>query len=197
MAADEDRTTVELSDGGGDTPKKGGMGKIIMFAGIGVVCIALGVAGALFLMKPSADGGGSENAEPHATESEKKDGQSKASGHGSSKKSKQSKKDGHGGEALVYAINDIVVNPAGTGGSRFLSVSFGFELGDGLLASSMEQREPLVRDALITILSSKSVAQLTDVREREIMRLQVKRRVAKLLATDQLMGVYFTDFVLQ
>jgi len=100
-------------------------------------------------------------------------------------------------ESTVYTIKDIVVNPAGTGGSRFLSVSFGFELETAELAATLEAREPIVRDALITILSSKTVAQLTDSREKEITRLQVKTRLMQLLKTEDLAGVYYTDFVLQ
>jgi flagellar basal body-associated protein FliL len=55
----------------------------------------------------------------------------------------------------------------------------------------------LVRDALITIMSSKTVAQLTDAREKEITRLQIKRRLSDLLETSDISAVYFTDFVLQ
>jgi flagellar basal body-associated protein FliL len=70
-------------------------------------------------------------------------------------------------DSMVYAIKDIVVNPAGTGGTRFLSVSFGFELGDAGLMAEFTEREALVRDALITILSSKTVAQLTDAKRKK------------------------------
>ena len=94
-------------------------------------------------------------------------------------------------------IKDIVINPAGTGGSRFLSVSFGFELESSELAAEFEHREPLVRDALITIMSSKTVAQLTDAKQKEIIRYQIKKRVSQLLNTDDLAAVYYTDFVLQ
>jgi len=90
-----------------------------------------------------------------------------------------------------------VVNPAGTGGTRFLSVSFGFELDSPELTSAFEERELAVRDALITILSSKTVAQLTDPKEKEIARYQIKKRLEQLLNTTEITGVYYTDFVLQ
>ena len=56
---------------------------------------------------------------------------------------------GETSEALVYAIKDIVVNPAGTGGTRFLSVSFGFEFNSPELSADFEEREPAVRDAQV------------------------------------------------
>ncbi|MEW5995435.1 MAG: flagellar basal body-associated FliL family protein, partial [Candidatus Zixiibacteriota bacterium] len=108
------------------------------------------------------------------------------------------KKSGHGHDsAIFYTIQDIVINPAGTGGTRFLSVSFGFELGSTNLEADFVTREAAVRDALITILSSKTVAQLTDAREKEITRYQIKKRISDMLNTRELAGVYYTDFVLQ
>ena len=55
----------------------------------------------------------------------------------------------------------------------------------------------MVRDALITILSAKSVSQLTDPKQKEIVRYQIKKRVSQLMETDELAAVYYTDFVLQ
>ena len=54
-----------------------------------------------------------------------------------------------------------------------------------------------MRDALITILSSKTVAQLTDAKQKEVIRYQIQKRLSDLLGTDQIKGVYYTDFVLQ
>lgn len=198
MAAEEDKTTVEVTETAeAEAPKKGG-NKLILFGGIGLGAIIIGVVLTIFvvrpMMQPSADAGDEaqvEQADSHGAEAEAK------SGHGEEESS-----GGHGGgakkgEAIVYAIDDIVVNPANTGGSRFLSVSIGFELGSDKLASQFEGRELVVRDALITILSSKTVAQLTDARQKEVIRYQIQKRVSDLLATDQIKGVYYKDFVLQ
>ena len=100
-------------------------------------------------------------------------------------------------ESYIYSIRDIVINPAGTGGSRFLSVSFGFELESAKLVALFEEREPIIRDALITILSSKTIAQLTDAKQKEVVRFQIKKRIGQRMGTDDLAGVYYTDFVLQ
>ena len=78
-----------------------------------------------------------------------------------------------------------------------MSVSFGFELESEWAASEFETKESIVRDALITILSSKTVAQLTDSKQKEIVRYQIKKRLSQVMQTDELTGVYFTDFVLQ
>ena len=100
-------------------------------------------------------------------------------------------------ESNIYTIENLVVNPAQTKGTRFLSVSFGFELGSNQLLDNFQKREAVIRDALITILSSKTIEQLSDAREKEIARHQIKKRISTLLDTEQLAGVYYTDFVLQ
>jgi flagellar FliL protein len=193
MPTEEDKPTTESGEtpesGGEVENTEGGKKKLIMFGLIGVGAVVLGVVLALFVLKPMM--APSDSDETAQVEEEHKPEQKKDD-HGS--------KDAHGetgGEALMYSINDIVINPAGTGGSRFLSVSFGFELESPRMLGEFKAREPVIRDALITILSSKTVAQLTDVRQKEIIRYQIKKRVAELMDTEALAGVYYTDFVLQ
>lgn len=199
MAADDEQTTVEIPEGNGaeDGAKKG-PNKLIVFGGIGLGVVAIGVVLALFVLKPmmsSSSGAGDEIELVEEAD--------KADGHKAEKpkpkKKRKPKTDDHGEAvgSLVYAVKDIVVNPAGTGGTRFLSVSFGFELGSAVLAAQFEERELVVRDALITILSAKTVAQLTDAKQKEIVRYQVKKRLEQLMETDEIEGVYYTDFVLQ
>ncbi len=186
--ADEDKTVVE----GGtpeEAPQKKGSNKLILFGGIGVGAIVIGIALALFVIKPmmadTPDGEEGDGTEQVEEKHEDKD--------------KEPLVDAHGKEvsSLIYSIESIVINPAGTGGSRFLSVSFGFELESMELQEEFIHREPVIRDALITILSSKTVAELTDAKQKEIVRYQIKKRLSKLMHTKDLAGVYYTDFVLQ
>ena len=202
MPNEEEQTVVETtetteSSDQEDAPKKGGNKKLILFGGIGLGAVVIGVVLALFVFKPSSadtSEAGDETAEV-ATSS----GHGEDSGHAKKKASSHGKKaSSHsGGQDNMYTIKDIIVNPAGTGGSRFLSVSFAFELESPEEKAAFVAREPIIRDALITILSSKSVVQLTDSKQKEIIRYQIKKRIKKLMNTDELAGVYYTDFVLQ
>ncbi len=204
MAEEDEKTTVEMDDTGAAGEKKGP--NILFLGGIGVGAIVIGVVLALFVLRPMMSGSDDEadHDESAGIEQAEKGSGKKESSHGTEKKparKKKPKKSGHGGEeeegSLVYAIQDIVVNPAGTAGSRFLSISFGFDVGSDELWADFEDREQMVRDALITILSSKTVSQLTDAKQKEIMRYQIKKRLSKLLETEDLEAVYYTDFVLQ
>jgi flagellar FliL protein len=111
---------------------------------------------------------------------------------------KETKKHKHSDEPTeMFMLEDIIVNPSGTGGTRFLSVAIGFEIGSRETVRLFEKREPVIKDALITILGSKTIEQLSDPRQKEITRYQIKKRVEQLLQIDDLAAVYFTDFILQ
>jgi len=200
MADDSDKTRVEASEAtaeGEETGEKGSKSKLILFGGIGLGAIVIGVVLALFVIKPMMSGSDESSDHSQVTEST----QDEPSDHGEAEESggHGDKSKGHGGkgESMIYAISDIVVNPAGTGGSRFLSCSVAFETKSAKLHAKFEGKDAIVRDALITILSSKTVSQLTEPKQKEITRYQIKRRLEKLMQTDDLVGVYFTDFVLQ
>jgi len=206
MADDDEKTTVESgekteTEGEGSTTAIKGGNKMILFGGIGAGAIVLGVALTLFVIKPMmSDSGESADATEKVAVQEGKQEGSKKEEHKPKPKKKPRKKASHGDEGEgpeILAIKDIVINPAGTGGSRFLSVSFAFEVESAYLAAEFEERAPIIRDALITILSSKTVAQLTDPKQKEIVRYQIKKRISQLMETDELAGVYYTDFVLQ
>jgi len=167
-----------------EKPASGGFKKYIMLGLVGLGAIVLGVTLAIFVLKPMM------SKSPGGEEPKKAEEHKKSEGHGGGDENSAA-------GSSVYTIKDIVVNPASTGGTRFLSVSFAFELKSDSLAGQLESRELMVRDALITILSAKTVAQLTDPKEKEIVRYQIRKRISDLMKTDQIGAVYYTDFVLQ
>jgi flagellar FliL protein len=100
-------------------------------------------------------------------------------------------------EEVLFEIDQIIVNPASTVGSRFLSCSVAFELKNPNDLARFETREIKIRDALITILSARTVDELADARLREPLRRQILARINKLTEPAEAEAVYFKDFVLQ
>jgi flagellar FliL protein len=201
MANEDEKTMIESNDSGVEeapkaAPEKAGRKRLFLFGGVGLGAVVIGIALTAFVIKPLTSGSAeedSESARVKQSHQQQKDEKPKKE----HRKSTADRK-GHGkDQSYIYSIQDIVINPAGTGGSRFLSVSFGFELESARLVALFEEREPIIRDALITILSSKTIAQLTDPKQKEVVRFQIKKRIGQLMSTDELAGVYYTDFVLQ
>lgn len=211
MPKDDDKTILKSgeddSEGESSDEKKpsGSKKNLLLFGGIGLGAIVIGTALALFVVKPllsSSDEADDAQDQTELVDNDKK----KSSDHKTEapkkkrpkkKARKKHKSDDGENQTVLFVIKDIVTNPAGTGGTRFLSVSFGFELESAEMVKVFEDREPIVRDILITILSSKTVAELTNTKHKEIIRYQIKKRVSKIMKTDELVGVYYTDFVLQ
>jgi flagellar FliL protein len=114
----------------------------------------------------------------------------------------------------IYLIEDVIVNPAGTHGSRYLSVSIGVEMnapdaaeskggegghggGEAAAANPLDNKKPQLRDALINILSSKTIPELTTVEDKEKIRQEILTRFTEILAPQPVYQIYFVDFVLQ
>jgi len=104
-----------------------------------------------------------------------------------------------GGEHTVevYLVSNLLVNPTGTAGTRYLSASVGLEVKSAVVLEKLRLRDLQVRDLLILVLSSRTVDELTDSRSRERMRKEILARLNQLLGGDQLSAVYFVDYVLQ
>jgi flagellar FliL protein len=97
----------------------------------------------------------------------------------------------------ITAIEDLVVNPSGSGGTRYLCTTVALEAMEHLVAEEVAEREPQIRDALIEILARRTVEDLGSLRTREELREEIKVAVNDLLATGDVVGVYFSNFVLQ
>lgn len=97
----------------------------------------------------------------------------------------------------IYLFKDVVVNPANTGGRRYLVVSMGFELDTKKLGGEIERKEPQIRDAVITLLSQKGISYLVDIQQREFLRGEIVDAVNRHLSQGQVIKVYFVKYVLQ
>ncbi len=196
--ADEDKTMMEVEETETPSASKGSspIKKYGIYGAIVLVMVLAAYFITLKVVKPMIAGGGPV-AEQAEEKKEKPKPKKKEKEH-TPKKDHGSHDSSHGFEAGdIYMIEQIIVNPAGTGGRRFLSTSIGFELETGEASSLLKEREAVVRDALITILSSQSVPELSDFKQRERLRKLIRLRVSKLLQTEDIAAVYFTEFILQ
>jgi len=190
----DDEKTKLAKDGSEEeaAPKKKGLPfkKIGLFAAIVVVLMAAAYFVTLKVIKPMMAGGKGQATAETADESQTDEGKNEETEQGDEKSAE-------GKAGSVYLIENIVVNPAGTEGRRFLSASVGFEMATAAGSQLLTEREAVVRDALITILSAQTVPDLSDHKRREQLRQLIKLRMEKLLQTREIAAVYFTEFVLQ
>lgn len=97
----------------------------------------------------------------------------------------------------IVELGDVVVNPAGTGGRRYLKVSVSIEVKDAKAAKLIEHRAAPVKDVLVRNLSSRGLEELTDPTTKEDMREQLVAEVASLFPEGSILNLYFTEYVVQ
>ena len=172
-------------------PKRGGK-KIVLAAVLVVGTLVGGGAGAVFAGPMLADLilGPSEAtaAEAHGAEGGDHGEAEADDGHGGG---------GHGAGAASYLVENLVLNPAGSNGTRFLMASVSLELGDAAAAEEFKVRDAQVRDALLTTLGQKTVEQLTDIGGRDSLKAEMKHAVSALFPEGTVSGIYLPQFVIQ
>lgn len=99
--------------------------------------------------------------------------------------------------AAVYTIENIVLNPAQSGGTRFLMASVGFGMRDASDAAVMAARDAEVRDIVIRVLGARTVAELADTNQRNKLKDEMHSEVARLVGQRAVRDIYFPQFVIQ
>jgi flagellar FliL protein len=97
----------------------------------------------------------------------------------------------------LLALDPIVVNVAGGGGGRFLKVKVELETDSVAAKDELGLRLPQVKDAVITVLSSKQLADLADFEGKVLLKEELRNRIDELLTAGKLHAVLITEFVVQ
>ncbi len=97
----------------------------------------------------------------------------------------------------INLVEDLVVNPSGSQGMRYLCTTVAFESLLPEVSGELTQREAQVRDVLIEILGKRTVEELATLETRDQIRNEIKMAVNELVSTGEVVGVYFSNFVLQ
>jgi flagellar protein FliL len=98
---------------------------------------------------------------------------------------------------FVFVVKDLIINPAGTGGTRFLLTTVGVEIANEDQLKTIEQKDVVVRDVLNTILASKPVEVLDDQTKREGLRKEICDSLRKYIHPEKVSQVYFSKFIIQ
>jgi flagellar FliL protein len=96
----------------------------------------------------------------------------------------------------VHLLDNLVLNPAGSGGTRFLLLSVAFELKNAAVLEQMKARDAELRDVVLVTLGSKTVEELADMSAREALRNELRAATVKTFKKG-VKRVYFPQFVIQ
>lgn len=99
--------------------------------------------------------------------------------------------------ASVYKVENLVLNPAQSGGTRFLVASLALEVADSATSTAMKERDSEVRDAILRVLGAKTVVQLSDMSGRPVLKHELQTAVDSIFGEHSVSAVYFPQFVIQ
>jgi flagellar FliL protein len=113
--------------------------------------------------------------------------------------------DEHGGKdgekkagATVHMMENLVLNPAGSNGTRFLMAAVAAEVKDEKVKEEMTGRDAELRDAVLRVLGERTVDQLADMGLREGIKKEVIDSLnSRLQSKTAVKRVYFPQFVIQ
>lgn len=102
-----------------------------------------------------------------------------------------------GAAVPVHVIDNLVVNPAGSGGTRILLTTVAVELGSAEDAAALANLDVELRSALIVVLGTRSVDELTDVSQRDAIAREVFAAIEKVVGEDKVKRILIPQFVVQ
>ncbi len=97
----------------------------------------------------------------------------------------------------MHVVDNLVVNPAASGGSRFLLTSIALQAAGPDQAAILKARDVEIRDAFVKLLSSQTVEQLTDMSQRSKLSKELMAAANRVVGAGTVTGIYIPQFVIQ
>jgi flagellar FliL protein len=96
-----------------------------------------------------------------------------------------------------YTFETFIVNVAGTGGRRYLKCTITVEFDKNAGVNEAGTKVPLMRDAVIDILSSKTLDDLEPGPLRDALREELVATISSVITKAGVTRVFFNEFVVQ
>ncbi len=180
-------------------PAGGGIAALIPLIAAIVIAPALSWAVGQFVLMPQLKKQiGAVPAGAHGAEAAPAAEEAAAPAHG-----EKAEKGGHGkkGEpaanGATYEFENVVVNLAGTMGTRYLKTAFLVTGSDKSLRAAFENNKPKMVDITINVLSSLSLADLEEAGAKNLIREKMIGAYNQAFGKRLVEQIYFSDFVVQ
>ena len=100
-------------------------------------------------------------------------------------------------DGTLWAMDAFVVNLTDNAGERYLKAAIQLELSDPDLLPVVKEIKPKLRDAVIGILTSKAVKDVSTTEGKQRLKEEIFYRLNSYLSKGKILQVYFTEFVIQ
>lgn len=97
---------------------------------------------------------------------------------------------------LIYNLNDLIINPAGTNGQRLLLLSLGFGVAEENNMNVLKENEIVIKDLILSSLSKKTLSQLSKVDIKDSLKVELAKSINSSLPKAKVKNIYFSKYVL-
>lgn len=187
----------------GEAPAKVGPKGVVLIGAL-VGSLLIGAAAGVFAVGPMLAKKSGYVVSPAAHDAESADAEGEGGGEHAAPSGGEHGEGGEGGEggaaSNLHLIDNLVLNPAGSGGSRFLMLAAALEFNEAAQVEEMKTRDSEVRDVILRVMGSKTVEELSDMGHREAIKAELADSLATLFKKSKkkpIRRVYFPQFVIQ
>jgi flagellar protein FliL len=97
----------------------------------------------------------------------------------------------------MYELESFIVNLSGGTGNNYLKIKINLEMNKADLKTEMDKRLPQYRDAILSLLSSKTYVEVKTLEGKAQIRSEIMATLNQYLKTGKITNVYFSDFIVQ
>jgi flagellar FliL protein len=97
----------------------------------------------------------------------------------------------------VYRMENLIVNPSGSQGTRFLMATVALEVPNERTEGRLREHEVEVRDAVTTALESQTLEMLTQPGARDTLKRRIATAVGPFAGGAKRVKVFLPQFVIQ
>lgn len=105
--------------------------------------------------------------------------------------------DKNAANGAIFSVDDMIVNPAQTNGNILLLASLGLSVENEEAKKVLEEKQVIVKDAIIRVLSSKSVNQLSSAAFRDTLKTEILKNITVEMPNTKVNNIYFSKFIIQ
>jgi flagellar FliL protein len=100
-------------------------------------------------------------------------------------------------EGTLEPMDPFIANLSDEDGRRYVKATIQVEFYDSIAPPEFHRRLPQARDMLLTLLSSKTFAEVRTPQGKAVLREEIVNRLNTVLNEDAVKAVYFTEFIVQ
>jgi flagellar FliL protein len=98
---------------------------------------------------------------------------------------------------FIFLVEDLIINPANTDGKRLLLSSLGFDVPSEADHKKLQDKEILLKDAIISVMGSKEIQKLSNITYRDTLRIEITDKLKKIMPDVKVNTIYFSKYILQ